>query len=510
VLLCGLSTSSGGTLLFAVRHLGGIAPGSATGTLSGKPETPGHEITAADSFDRPNPCRSVDRIDPDAQPLSYQAPAVGLLWLGAEDLHQRGIPLCQWSTQTIQKGPSRPRAEPQPQAIEDGTRLDQHGRPLITGVRLEVREDEAAIVRRIFQMYTGGNSLQKIAKQLNAEGIVSPQPQKGRISRSWCPSSIRTILRNERYRGRVIWGKTAKVRSKSGKRIYRWVTSDKWVVREIPEQRIVTEGLWNTVQARIETVKQVYGEIGRKGGMQGRSASSPYLFSGLLKCSECGANISIISGRWRGRGDVIYGCPQNAYRGESVCKNNVRVFRRALEDKLLAGMQDQIMRPEAVEYVLDNFENAVLKALDDLGGELDKMRRRKDELEREVANLTQAVAQGDFSLALRAALVAREREIGEITEKLLESRPDSLRVKLRNIRSFVVHHMRDVREIVNSDTAQTRAMFAKHIDKITLTPAGDHYVASGTWNLLGRGSIDGAGGPDRTVRSLDFSSPVAM
>ena len=40
------------------------------------------------------------------------------------------------------------------------------------------------------------------------------------------------------------------------------------------------------------------------------------------------------------------------------------------------------------------------------------MRGRKDELEREVGNLRHAVAQGDFSPALRAALVGREREIG--------------------------------------------------------------------------------------------------
>ena len=108
------------------------------------------------------------------------------------------------------------------------------------------------------------------------------------------------------------------------------------------------------------------------------------------------------------------------------------------------------------------------------------------------------MAQGDFSPALRAALVTREREISDITAKLLESRPDSLRVKLRNIRNFVVQHMRDVREIVNSDPAQTRAVFARHIDKIALTPTGEHYVASGMWNLLGRGSIDGAGGQNRT------------
>jgi site-specific DNA recombinase len=382
--------------------------------------------------------------------------------------------------------------------IEDATRTDQHGRPLITGVRLEAREDQAGIIRRIFEMYAGGNSLQKIAKQFNAERVISPQPQKGRISRSWCPSSIRTILRNERFHGRVVWGKTVKVRSKSGKRIYKRTTADKWVVREIPEQRIVSEELWASVQARIAIVKQVYGEIGRKGGMQGRSVSSPYLFSGLLRCSECGANVSIVSGRWRGRSDVVYGCPQNTFRGASVCTNGVRVFRRALEERLLHGLQQQIMRPEAVEYILESFEGQLLKALDNLGGELDRMHRRKQELEREVGNLAHVVAQGDFSPALRAALVDREREMGEITAKLFESRPDSLRVKLRNIRSFVELHMRDIRAIVNSDVAQTRAIFAKHIEKITLTPTGEHYVASGTWDFVGRGSIGGAGGQNRT------------
>src|SRR5690348_8338366 len=117
------------------------------------------------------------------------------------------------------------------------------------------------------------------------------------------------------------------------------------------------------------------------------------------------------------------------------------------------------MRPEAVEYVLDNFEGQLLKALDNLGDELSHMRQRKEELEREVANLADVVARGDFSPALRAALVDREREIADITAKLLESRPDSLRIKLYNIRRFVTTNMRQIREIVNSDVSQTRALF---------------------------------------------------
>jgi site-specific DNA recombinase len=307
----------------------------------------------------------------------------------------------------------------------------------------------------------------------------------------------------------VVWGKTIKVRSRSGKRIYKRTAADKWIVREIPEQRIVSEELWNSVQARIRTVKQLYGEIGKKGGMQGRSVSSPYLFSGLLKCSECGANISIVSGRWRGRSDVLYGCPQNTFRGAVVCPNGMRIFRRALEEKLLNGLQDQVMRPEVIDYILEKFEAELTNAMDNLGGELEQMRRRKGELEREITNLANFVAQGDCSPGIRATLVDRERQISEISGKLLEARSDSLQAKLRNIRTLVETRMKNLRSVLNSDAAQVRAEFAKHIEKITMTPSGDHYVASGTWQLLGRGSIGGAGGPVCTVRATKFSLPIA-
>lgn len=133
--------------------------------------------------------------------------------------------------------------------IEHRTQRDSYGRPVITGVKLAVDENEAALVRRIFESYASGHSLKRIAMDLNDEGVISPQPQKGRISRSWCPSSIRHILHNERYRGRVVWGRRHKIRSpKTGKRIYEWRASQHWRVTDIPEQKIVSEELWNAVR----------------------------------------------------------------------------------------------------------------------------------------------------------------------------------------------------------------------------------------------------------------------
>jgi site-specific DNA recombinase len=54
----------------------------------------------------------------------------------------------------------------------------------VDGVKLEIVESEAATIRRMFELYSKGQSLKRIAFLLNGEGVKSPQPQKGRISQS--------------------------------------------------------------------------------------------------------------------------------------------------------------------------------------------------------------------------------------------------------------------------------------------------------------------------------------
>jgi len=121
----------------------------------------------------------------------------------------------------------------------------------------------------------------------------------GRISRSWCPSSIRSILRNDRYRGLVTWGKTRKVRSpKTGKRIYRKRPESEWTRTEISERRLISEELWQRVEARRENVKVFYFDATRRGLTNTRAMNSAYLFSGLLECAECSNHQRTWSSSW--------------------------------------------------------------------------------------------------------------------------------------------------------------------------------------------------------------------
>ena len=56
--------------------------------------------------------------------------------------------------------------------IEDPTRIAKYGRPTVTGVRAVIVEEQANVVRRIFQMCADGMSLTKVTKTLNAEGVA--------------------------------------------------------------------------------------------------------------------------------------------------------------------------------------------------------------------------------------------------------------------------------------------------------------------------------------------------
>jgi hypothetical protein len=87
--------------------------------------------------------------------------------------------------------------------------VDENGKRL-NGVR-EIVEEQAEIIRRIFEMYADGAGTKAIAQRLNLEDI--PSPSGGR----WTNSSIlgtrsrgSGILCNNIYRGKLIYGRMRK------------------------------------------------------------------------------------------------------------------------------------------------------------------------------------------------------------------------------------------------------------------------------------------------------------
>ena len=120
-----------------------------------------------------------------------------------------------------------------------------------------INNEEAAVVRRIFQDYAKGISPKKIAEQLNVEGI--PGPQGG----EWGASTIHGnrergtgIINNEAYIGRQIWNRLRYVKDpQTGKRVSRLNPESDWVITEVPDLRIIDDALWEKVRTRQGALK---------------------------------------------------------------------------------------------------------------------------------------------------------------------------------------------------------------------------------------------------------------
>ena len=68
---------------------------------------------------------------------------------------------------------------------------------------LVISPDEAAVVVWIFERYSAGDSLGKIAVSLEQQGILSPTGKP-----KWNREAINKVLSNEKYTGRVLLQKT--------------------------------------------------------------------------------------------------------------------------------------------------------------------------------------------------------------------------------------------------------------------------------------------------------------
>src|SRR5262249_23131942 len=156
--------------------------------------------------------------------------------------------------------------------------------------------------------------------------------------------------------------------------------------------RIVPQELWDRVKAPQRARSEAVGEGVRRGlkaATAKRAGRKPkYLFSGLLRCGSCGARLVIADRRH-------YACSSRANGGEATCASDVRIKRSAVESGLLAGIKRDLLAPEVIAEVRREVLRTLrLKSRVDLG-----QPDRLAVVEREVANLTEAIASG----ALRAS-----------------------------------------------------------------------------------------------------------
>jgi DNA invertase Pin-like site-specific DNA recombinase len=193
--------------------------------------------------------------------------------------------------------------------LRDPHRLDAHHEPAKIGTVLQIDEQQAAIVKEIFERFVAGESCLAIARVLNERGAPSPgSTWKREVRRcsGWMASAARGILRNPLYTGQQRWNASKFVRDPDTKKHLRRKRPEaEWVTNRIEALRIVSDELFQAAQQRTRSAKESDPRL--KNGQTPR-----YRLSGLLVCASCGAHYVLADAR-------SYCC--SSYAKGRACKN---------------------------------------------------------------------------------------------------------------------------------------------------------------------------------------------
>ena len=212
--------------------------------------------------------------------------------------------------------------------------------------QLVVNEDEAQIVRLIYQWYAYGEgkkgpmSARLIARRLTQMGVPIP-PISGRNSDKWSRTTVGRIVNSKTYIGVWYYGKIGSVNGHRSPN-----PEDHWLSVEVPA--IVDMEIWNATQEKRTT------NIANAK----RNLKYSYLMNRKLKCGVCGSKISACGSYDGYKNRLYYRC--NAARGyddyERKC-NNARYYKAEDVDfTIWEWLKSFIRNPDAIDAGIAEYQ----------------------------------------------------------------------------------------------------------------------------------------------------------
>ena len=260
---------------------------------------------------------------------------------------------------------------------------------------LEIDEDQADVVKQIFEEYAAGSSMAAIANGLSEDGVPSYADTHAKMSKSthgrgtWGRTTIRKILANETYAGRWHYNKSVRIDEE-------WVNGElqperremrpreEWIEVEVPA---IIEGgdTWQRVQSRLADNHKLRHE-----------PRVPHPLQGRVLCANCGRRFQRLTRRGR-KGNKVYvywrcngrggkkGSPTRTCDAHSV---NGRVLEAAVRD-WVAGLA---LKPDELQQRYDER----LAAAQPLTAELDRVDKRIEKEQRALERFAEQYAYGDI------------------------------------------------------------------------------------------------------------------
>ena len=229
---------------------------------------------------------------------------------------------------------------------------------------ISIVEDEAAVIREIFERYYAGDSLTGICTYLNNNQIVPPGKKKDR----WYPSTLQTILRNEKYKGDVLTQKTFCSDLLSHKREKNTGQLAQHYL-ENHHEAIIDRELFDKVQAEYarRNAKKVIKTDGTQETQKKGRYNSKYALTDILVCGHCGAPYRRCVWTHHGNRKVVWRCTTRMDYGKEKCNGSFTIEEEGLHQAILKAISNLSSRKEELK---DELKAALSITLLDTGADM--------------------------------------------------------------------------------------------------------------------------------------------
>lgn len=263
--------------------------------------------------------------------------------------------------------------------------------------RLAICEEEAVIVRRIFEEYGSGKSYREIVAGLNADGI------KTKHGNAFGANSLNALLKNERYIGTLIYGRHPY--REDGTRNTNEEAPD-YIRIEDAQPAIIDKELFEKVQKKMAANRR------QQGGRPPKKRDYP--LKGKVFCAECKSAMTISTSR----GNYDYYTCARKKRQHDCTGSNISVD--LLEQTVVKAVLQVLGIPRNIDRLI--------QILRDQSGEIqaqavDTLQRlivQDKEITKKLDNATDAVLNGFSSPTLQTKIRELEQEQATISKRMQE------------------------------------------------------------------------------------------
>lgn len=239
-------------------------------------------------------------------------------------------------------------------------KVDERGRES----KIIIIEEEAALVRNIFEQYAAGHGLKAIANALNHRG------HKTRTGKPFSTCSVRDILDNPMFVGKIRYNlyENWAERRRKGK-------TSELILVEGHHPAVISDELWEKVQLLRR----------KKGTMPKKRFEGEYLLTGLMRCPECGAAMTASRTVNRAKDGtkvvrMYYSCGRFRSQGSSVCHAN-SVRKDEAEKAVTERIRQAVAKPDILKKVVRSVNEHRSGRIKPLRDELAAVQARIDKLE---------------------------------------------------------------------------------------------------------------------------------